>query len=239
MKNPLIPTYKEREHAPDKFEMEHNADLQMMTPDFDERLRAREEKHDPLNEFTGDSPSLTMSASGHATTTASADLTVGPPGGNVTFAGYAPTAVVAPVFVDETKNVTIALAGVAATAEAGIVERGKKAWITEQELQALIELSKPKPPPDPVPLFEGIASALDWWPSKTVRLVALKGLADEAVDLQPLIAQGRSALVIWRQVCTWGWVLRVLAESVVVPICALIDKVPAWLWAFIVWLKPW
>ena len=237
MKNPLIPTYREREQAPDKFEREHNADLQMMMPDFDERLRAHEEKHDPLNEFTGNG--LTMSASARVTTTVSADLTVGPAGGNLTLAGYPPTVVVTPVIVDETKNVTIALTGVAATAEAGDVERGKKAWITEQRLQALVELSKPKPPADPVPLFEGIASALNWWPNKTVRTVALKGLADEAGDLQPFIAQGRTALVVWRQVCTWGWVLRVLVESVAVPLCVLIGKVPAWLWAFVVWLKPW
>ncbi len=43
MKNPLTPTYRERERAPDNFDMEHNADLQMMLPDVDERVRAHEE----------------------------------------------------------------------------------------------------------------------------------------------------------------------------------------------------
>jgi len=79
----------------------------------------------------------------------------------------------------------------------------------------------------------------DWWPNKAVRTDVLKGLADEAVDLQPFIAQGRTALVVWRQVCTWAWVLRVLGESVAVPLFALIAKVPSWLWACIVWLFTW
>jgi hypothetical protein len=233
MKNPLIPKYRERERAHDKFEMEHHADLQLVMPDFDERLRAHEEKHDPLNEFTGTS----LFASAQVTATVTADLTVSPGTGSLSITGHAPTVVVAPV--DYRQDVTVELTGVTATAEAGTVLRGKKSWVTEQELQVLIELSKPMPPPDPVPLFEGIASAIDWWPNKTVRIDLLKGLADEAADLQPLIAQGRTALVIWRQVCTWGWVGRELVANVVVPLLDLIAKVPSWLWAFIVWLFTW
>lgn len=231
MKKPLISTYGERERLPAKFEMEHQADLQMTMPAFDERLRAHGLKHDPLNKFTG----ISLSASAHVTSTLTADLTVTPGAAGMSITGHAPTVVIAPVA--NPKEVTVELTGLTATVEAGTVEPGKKAWITEQELQALIEQSKPKPPPDdPVPLFEGLAGALDWWPNKEVRTDVLKGLADEAVDLQPFIAQGRNALVIWRQVCTWGWVAYELVVSVAVPILTLITKVPSWLWASIIWL---
>ena len=134
MKNPLIPTHTERERSLDRFEMEHHADLQMLMPNFDERLRVHEEKHDPLNEFTWGS----LSASGHATATGSADLTVGPTIDSLTITGHPPTVVVGPVNVEETRNVTIALTGVAATAEVGTVGLDEKAWTTEQDLQTLI-----------------------------------------------------------------------------------------------------
>ena len=59
-----VPAQRERKRASDKFEMEHHADLQMRMSDFDARLRAHEEKHDPLNEFT--KRSLTRNPDGPA-----------------------------------------------------------------------------------------------------------------------------------------------------------------------------
>jgi len=204
MKNPLTPTYRERERALDKFEMEHNADLQMMLPDFDERLRAHEEKHDPLHEFTKDSLSATV----QVTATVTADLTVG-------------------------------LAGVTATAEAGDFERGKKSWITEGELQALIELSKPKLPPEPVPQLQDAEQFTQWLADPRDRKKSLKRIADEDVELQVLAAEGRTALIAWRKAHLWGWLITLFVAHYVLPMIKVIRKWLAPILTLIVWLTTW
>lgn len=198
MKNPLIPTYRERERAPDKFEMEHHADLQMMLPDFDERLRAHEEKHDPLNEFTGSS---------------------------LTFTGYPPTVVIAPVQVEETKNVTIALTGVSATGEAGAVGASKEG---------------PEPPSTPVLLFEGTKRAVEFLSNPKSRKKTLKRISDEDHNLQGSYAQGRYMVMFYRTACLWYFMVKLeLKETAFPTLMALVSKHWATVWTAIVWLKFW
>ena len=240
MKNPLIPTYKEREHAPDKFDMEHNADLRLMMPDFDESLRAHEEKHDPLNEFTKDS--LMMPAgSGKVTTSGSADLTVGLTGiameakagtvyvlnaetGRFTITGHPPT-----VSIEQAAVIDNELERIAAEIKA------KHKLDPTDVVQVRVYL-EPEIEAKPVPLFDRTAWLLDFWPDKEMRLRCLKRLSDEANDLQPLIAAGRHNVVLVRRVCTCGWVVKQAAIGIGAPLFRLAEKVPGLLWAVLVWL---
>ena len=239
MKNPLSPTYREREHAPDNFEMEHNADLRLMMPDFEERLRAHEEKHHPLNEFTKHGAMLSASANGKAS--ASADLTVGLTGitmeaktgtayvlnaepGRFTFIGHSPT-----VSIEQAAVIDNQLERFAAEIKA------MHKLDSTDVVQVRVDL-EPEIESEPVPLFDGTARLLDFWPDKEMRLRCLKRLSDEATDLQPLIAARRHNAVLVRRVCTCGWVVKQAAIGIGAPLFRLAEKVPGLLWAFLVWL---
>jgi hypothetical protein len=198
MNNPLKPTYRERERAPDKLEMEYHADLQMMMPDFDERLRAHEEKHDPLNEFTG---------------------------GNLTITGYPPAVVIAPMDVDETKYVTIALTGVSAQGVAGTVGVLK---------------DEPERPPEPVLLFEGTKKAAAFLSNSKSRKKTLKRISDEDQDLQGAFAEGRYIVMFYRTACLWYFMVKLeLKETALPPLMAWVSKHWATVWASIIWLFTW
>jgi hypothetical protein len=247
MKNPLNPTYRERERAPDKFDLEHHADLQLMMPDFDERLRAHEEKHDPFNEFTKDSLTLTESLSMPVQVDEVRNVTIALTGVGAT----GKVGSIATLYVVNAEPGHFTISG-----------PGKKAKMSPEEEQALsielnrikveleakhgklspgdvLEIRKTVEELEPVALFEGTSRALEWWPDKEMRKVALKRCGDEAYDLQPLIANGRDIVVAWRKFCTWAWIVKLAFQNLVVPIVQVLEKLPAWAWAAILWLKPW
>lgn len=203
MKNPLKPTYIERERPLDRFEMEHHADLQIMMPDFDVQLRAHEELHDPLNEFTKDSLRATLKVN----ITGTAELTVG-------------------------------LTGVAATAEAGTFERGKKSWISEEKLQELIELSKPTPPPKPL-VFDDARKFVQLFHDPKIRKKSMKRIGDEEAELQMLLDEGQAKTVLWRRTHMWFCLVTEFASNYVLPVMRTVKKWMGPIWALIVWLTTW
>jgi hypothetical protein len=87
-----------------------------------------------------------------------------------------------------------------------------------------------------VPVFESTAELLEWWPDKELRQRATKRIGDEASDLQPLIAAGRHNVVLFRKVCTWGWILKEAGKGVGAPFTKLLKNVPGLMWTFVNWL---
>jgi hypothetical protein len=252
MKKPLKPTFHERERTHDKFETEDQADAQMRRPDFDELLRAHEEKHDPLNEFTKDSLKVT---------------------------GHPPTVTMAPSLPDGPSDVTVALVGVSVVGTAGsVVVKGAGASGTVYVLNAKTGMfttdsrakRKPSPAkekamqadlkriqaeveakhgklapgdqleirvnteiePDPVDLFDGTTRAVAWLPDPKARKMSLKRIADENAELQTEYAEGRKYVIAWRKLWLWVW----LAGLFAMPLYKSVKKVPAIVWGWIVWL---
>jgi hypothetical protein len=245
MKNPLKPTYRERERAPDKFEMEHNADLQMMLPDFDDRLRAHEEKHDPLNEFTGHSA---MTGSAPVTANANPDVTVALTG----VVGQAKTGT---VYVLQAKTGHFTISGprpkMSPEREAEVEKQLSRIAVEAQEkhkLQPTDMLTVTvnfEPEIEPTvdlgsgPLLEGAERFVSLLPDPKMRKMSLKRIADDEAELQVLLAEGRTKAVMLRKAHLWAWLLALFASYYVLPVARLLAKVPAWVWAFIVWLFTW
>lgn len=246
MKNSLTPTYRERECAPDKFEMEHKADLQLMMPDFDERLRAHEEKHHPLNEFTKHGAILSASANGKASV--SADLTVGLAG--ITMEAKTGTAY---VLNAETGRFTVIgprpkmspereaelekeLSRIAAEMQGKHKLRPADTLTVtfngEPEIEPAVDL-------ETGPLLEGAERFVSLLPDPKTRKKSLKRIADDEAELQVLLAEGRTKAVMLRKAHLWVWLLTLFASYYVIPVARLLGKVPTWVWAFIVWLFTW
>lgn len=110
----------------------------------------------------------------------------------------------------------------------------KASKVVKAEFKLVWEDEKPaEPEPEPTAnLFESTVRAVDWLADPETRKVARARIADENADLQVAHREGRSALIVWRKLELWWWLVELVAN----PIFRRLRKVPLVVWRWIIWL---